>query len=163
SRLYVAGNILGMTGPFGRDFNGPAETGASKPFVKRINEEWEHGTGPEILWLTPDSMRAVIRGYVAKGPDFLKFAVSGHTLQEMLMFSPEQQRVLVEEGHRGGIVVQTHTTSIESLKGAMDAGVDLMQHCSITGRVPITAALLERLKTGKPYCAIQAQTNARIA
>jgi imidazolonepropionase-like amidohydrolase len=45
----------------------------------------------------------------------------------------------------------------------MDAGVDLMQHCSITGRLPIPDALLERLKTGSTYCAIQAITNDRLA
>ena len=163
ARLFAAGNIIGFTGPFGRDFNGPAETTVSKPFVKRINDLWEEGTGPEVMWVTPDSLRSVIRGYTAKGPNFLKYGASGHYLQEMLMFSPEQQRVIVEEGHRAGIVVETHTTSVESLRLAMDAGVDLMQHCSITGRVPMPAALLDRLKTGSPYCAIQSMTNERLA
>jgi len=162
ARLFVAGNIIGFTGPFGRDFNGPAETAASKPFVKRINTLWEEGTGPELMWLPPDTLRGAIRAYLAKRPDFIKFPVSGHTLQETLMWTPEQQRVIVEETRRAGIGVQTHTTSIESLRQALDAGVDLMQHCSISGRLPIPGPLFDRLKAGPTWCAIQAMTTARI-
>ena len=132
SRLYVAGNIIGLTGPFGRDFNGEGETKVSKPFRERIDQLWEEGTGPELMWMTPDSLRLAIRAYAARRMDFLKYAVSGHPQMEMLMFSPEQQRVIVEEAHQAGIVVQTHTTSVESVRQAVEAGVDLMQHCSIT-------------------------------
>ena len=129
SRLYVAGNIIGLTGPFGRDFN-EREQGVSKPFRQRIDSLWEEGTGPELMWMTPDSVRSVIRRYASRGMDFLKYAASGHTQMEMLMFSPDQQRAIVEEGHRAGLVVQTHTTSVESVRQAIEAGVDLMQHCS---------------------------------
>jgi imidazolonepropionase-like amidohydrolase len=162
SRLYVAGNIIGLTGPFGRDFNGDAEKTVSKVFVQRIDNTWEEGTGPELMWLTPDSLRSAIRGYTAKKMDFLKYAVSGHTSMEMLMFSPEQQRVIVEEGRRAGITVQTHTTSVESLRQALEAGVDLMQHCSITGRVAIPDATFELLRSGKVFCAVQSITKARL-
>ena len=162
ARLFVAGNILGLTGPFGRDFNGDAERTASKPFVDRIDAAWEEGTGPELMWLTPDSLRVAIRAYTATKMDFLKYAVSGHTSMEMLMFSPEQQRVIVEEGHRAGITVQTHTTSVESLRQAIEAGVDLMQHCSITGRVAIPDTTMALLKSGRVFCAVQPLTKARI-
>ena len=162
SRPYVAGNIIGLTGPLGRDFNGDAEKIASKGFVQRIDNAWEEGTGPELMWLTPDSLRGVIRGYAARKMDFLKYAVSGHTNMEMLMFSPEQQRVIVEEGHRAGITVQTHTSSVESLHQAIEAGVDLMQHCSLTGRVAIPDATFELLKRGKVFCAIQPFTTVRL-
>ncbi len=114
------------------------------------------------MWLTPDSLRVAIRAYTAKKMDFLKYAVSGHTSMEMLMFSPEQQRVIVEEGHRAGITVQTHTTSVESLRQAIEAGVDLMQHCSITGRVAIPDTTMGLLKSGRVFCAVQPLTKARI-
>ncbi len=162
SRLYVAGNIIGLTGPFGRDFNADAEKSVSKGFRNRIDEMWEEGTGPELMWMTPDSLRLAIRRYTARGMDFLKYAVSGHTQMEMLMFSPEQQRVIVEEGHRAGIVVQTHTTSVESLRQAIEAGVDLMQHCSISGRVPIPDATLALLQSRKVWCAVQPVTKVRL-
>jgi imidazolonepropionase-like amidohydrolase len=163
SRLFVAGNIIGFTGPFGRDFSGDAEKLATKSFQKRINPLWELNTGPELMWLTPDSLRTEIRRYVANGMDFIKYAVSGHTVMEMLMFSPEQQRAIVEEGHRAGLVVETHTTSVESLRQALDAGVDLLQHGSMTGPTPIPPSLVARLKSGPVYCAIQPLTQKRLA
>ena len=158
ARLFVAGNIIGLTGPLGRDFNGGGETEGTKPFVKRINDLWELGTGPRLMWLTPDSLRKEIRAY-ADGPEnFMKYAASGHTLMEMLMFSPEQQRVIVEEGHRAGKVVQTHSTSIESLRQAIEAGVDLMQHCSIAGITPLPDELIQLMIQRKVWCAVQAMT-----
>lgn len=162
SRLFVAGNIIGFTGPFGRDFNGDAEKTVSKAFRSRIDDLWEEGTGPELMWLTPDSLRHAIRKYAARGMDFLKYGVSGHTQMEMLMFSPEQQRVIIEEGHRAGIVVQTHTTSVESLRQAIEAGVDLMQHCSISGRVPIPDATLALMQSRRVWCAVQPLTKTRL-
>src|SRR5262249_34830535 len=36
SRMFVAGNIVGFSGPFGREFNRAAETTATKALVKRI-------------------------------------------------------------------------------------------------------------------------------
>jgi imidazolonepropionase-like amidohydrolase len=163
ARLLVAGNIIGFTGPFGRDFNPDGETRASAPFVRRINTLWEEATGPELLWLTPDSLAAAIRRYAARPLDFLKFGVSGHTLPEMLMFSPDQQGVIIAEARRGGKTIQTHTTSVESLRQAILAGVDLMQHCSITGRVPIPDATIRLMIERKAWCAIQSKTAKRLA
>jgi imidazolonepropionase-like amidohydrolase len=158
ARMFVAGNIIGLTGPLGRDFNGGGETEGTKPFVKRINDLWELGTGPRLMWLTPDSLGVELRRY-AEGPEnFLKYAVSGHTMMEMLMFSPEQQRVIVEEGHRAGKVVQTHTTSIESVRQAIEAGVDLMQHCSIAGITPMPDAIIRLMIERKVWCAVQPTT-----
>lgn len=162
SRLFVAGNIIGFTGPLGSDFNGEGEKTATKAFAKRINDLWEVGTGPELMWLTPDSLRLVIRKYAGSGMDFLKYGASGHQLMEMLMFSPEQQRAIVEEGHRAGIIVQTHSTSVESLRQAIEAGVDMLQHCSITGPVPMSDATIQQLKDRHVYCAVQAITKKRL-
>src|SRR5690348_1272837 len=44
SRTFIAGNIVGFSGPFGRDFNVAAETTATKPLVRRINRLWEENT-----------------------------------------------------------------------------------------------------------------------
>src|SRR5262249_483912 len=150
------------TGPFGRDFNEATERLATKAFQQRINPLWELNAGPELMWLAPDSLRIEMRKYLANGMDFIKYAVSGHQLQESRRFSPGQQRVVVDEGHRAGIVVETHTTSVESLREALDAGVDLLQHGSITGLVPMPASLMARLKSGRTYCAIQSLTKKRV-
>jgi len=135
SRIYLAGNILGFTGPLGADFRLTAAPFVSKAFAIRINEEWTEGTGRELLWMPPDSVRAAIRAYAAKGVNFLKYGASGHVDMNLISFSERVQRVIVEEGHRAGITVQAHVTSPESIDMAIEAGVDILTHGDISGPV----------------------------
>jgi imidazolonepropionase-like amidohydrolase len=133
SRIYLAGNIIGFDGPLSADFRAQAAPYVSKAFVKRTNETWEEGTGRALLWLTPEEVRQVIRDYAQKDVDLLKYGASGHVEMNFVTFSPRVQKVIVEEGHRAGITVQTHTTSVESLDIAIDAGVDIVTHGDISG------------------------------
>ena len=146
SRIYLAGNIIGFSGPLGPDFYGAAATWASKAFVKRTNEYWEQGTGRDLLWMPPDSLRQAIRRYIAGGADFLKYGSSGHVDMNLISFSERAQKVIVEEGHRAGKTVQTHTTSPESLDMAVEAGVDIITHGDISGPLyPIPDETLKKL------------------
>ena len=133
SRIYLAGNIIGFSGPLGPDFFLASAAHASKAFVKRTNAHWEEGSGRELLWMPPDSLRQAIRRYIALGVDFLKYGASGHVDMNLISFSERAQRVIVEEGHRAGKTVQTHTTSPESLDMAIEAGVDIITHGDISG------------------------------
>lgn len=133
SRIYLAGNIIGFSGPLGPDFFAPSAAHATRAFVKRTNDRWEEGTGRELLWMPPDTLRQAIRKYTTLGMDFLKFGASGHVDMNFVSFSPRQMRVIVEEGHRAGMTVQTHTTSPESLDMAIEAGVDIITHGDISG------------------------------
>lgn len=135
SRIYFAGNIIGFDGPLSADFRAAAAAHVSKSFVRRTNEAWVHGTGRDLMWMTPDSVRAAIRGYTGTGVDFLKYGSSGHVEMFFISFSERVQRVIVEEGHRAGMTVQTHTTSVESLDMAIEAGVDIITHGDISGPV----------------------------
>lgn len=140
SRIYLAGNIIGFDGPLSADFREAAAAHVSKAFAGRINETWEQGTGRALLWMPPDSVRAKVREYAGTGVDFLKYGASGHVDMNFVSFSPAQQRAIVEEGRRAGLTVQTHTTSVESFDMAVEAGVDLITHCGITGpthRLPL--------------------------
>ncbi|WP_425155504.1 amidohydrolase family protein [Candidatus Palauibacter sp.] len=78
SRIYFAGNIIGFDGPLSRDFRAEAAAHVSKAFVNRTNEAWEQGTGRDLMWMTPDSVRAAIREYTGTGVDFLKYGSSSH-------------------------------------------------------------------------------------
>lgn len=133
SRIYLAGNIIGFDGPLSADFRAQAAAHVSKAFVSRTNERWEQGTGRALLWMPPDSVRPIIRAYARKGVDFLKYGASGHVEMSFLSFSPAVQRAIVEEGHGAGMTVQTHTTSVESFDMAVEAGVDIVTHCGISG------------------------------
>ena len=146
SRIYLAGNIIGFSGPLGPDFFLASAAHASKAFVKRTNAYWEQGTGRELLWMPPDSLRAAIRRYIALGVDFLKYGSSGHVDMNLISFSERAQRVIVEEGHRAGKTVQTHTTSPESLDMAIEAGVDIITHGDISGPTyPIPDETIKKL------------------
>jgi imidazolonepropionase-like amidohydrolase len=162
SRMFVAGNIVGFGGPFSRDFNSAAESTASKALVARINPIWEENVGRTLPYMTPAQLRVEIRKYVGRGIDFLKYAVSGHQLTNMLEFSPEAQKVIVEETHKAGLIVQTHTTNIESLRQGIEVGVDMMQHAASTGPVPIPESTIKLALERKTYLAVQPRTARRL-
>lgn len=189
SRIYFAGNIIGFDGPLSADFRAAAAAHVSKSFVNRTNEAWEQGTGRDLMWMTPDSVRAAIREYTGTGVDFLKYGSSSHVEMYFISFSERVQRAIVEEGHRAGMTVQTHTTSVESLDMAIEAGVDIITHGDISGPVvpipmetmgklverdiavsvlPITRRRLEALQehnpdgTLTPYMAVGRENQARM-
>ncbi len=165
SRLYFAGNIVGFDGPFSQDFSSAAAKVASKNLADRINGMWEQGVGRRLLWMSADQVRAEMRAYLAKGVDFVKYGVNAHTYGEkqFILFSDAAQRAIVEETHRAGITVQTHTYSVESVRMAIDAGVELMQHCDLTGPVPMPEALMRAMIEKHIACAALANTNHRLA
>ncbi len=165
ARFYIAGNILGFGGPLSSDFREDAAKFLSKTFVKRTNALWEENTGQALLWMTPEQVRAEIRKYTGMGVDFLKYGASGHNGLDMrfISFSPKAQKAIVEEGHRAGITVQTHTSSVESLDLAIEAGVDILTHCDVSGMTtPIPEETLRKMVERKIPCSILPITQRRL-
>ena len=68
------------------------------------------------------------------------------------MFSPETQRAIVEECHRAGIIAQTHTMTVDSLRQGIEAGIDMGQHMEITGPEPMSDDVIELMLTKKISC-----------
>jgi imidazolonepropionase-like amidohydrolase len=163
SRMFVAGNIVGLSGPFGEDFNAEAEDAATAAFVKRINSMWEQNVGPELAYLTPDQLRGAVRNYISTGIDFLKYGSSGHGTDNsrFIVFSLEAQKAVVEECHQAGITVQAHTTTNESLRLAVEAGVDLITHCGVTGHIALSDATVTKIIKKKIPCGIIPKTSKR--
>jgi imidazolonepropionase-like amidohydrolase len=161
SRLFFAGNIVGLDGPYSTDFFPQMKEAVLDRFANSLNELWQENVGRRLTWMPPEKVRAEIRSYVERDIDFLKYAVSGHPLDAMdlIQFSPRVQRVIVEEAHRAGLTVQTHTTSTESLHMAVEAGVDLLQHGSSTGPECIPEDTLSLLASRRVPCAILALTD----
>lgn len=162
SRIYLAGNIIGIDSPISGDFATGRADNLSTSFHKRVDDIWVEGTGADLMWEGPEKMREIIRGYLGKDIDFLKYLVSGHKDSRTLMFSPRVQKVLIEETHRAGKTIQTHTTTVESLQMALELGVDLLQHCTSTGDVPILPESLKLLVDTQTPCAILAYTDRRM-
>jgi imidazolonepropionase-like amidohydrolase len=168
SRVFVAGNIVGLSGPLGRDFMNATQMSVLSPaFATRINKMWEQNVGPELLDDSPEEVRAEIRKYIGRGIDFMKFAASAHPNQrgrgDWLIFSPEVAKIIVEEGHKAGIIVQTHTTTIESLRLALLAGIDMGQHPESVGAHDLPDDLVKMIVDRSVYCGVISYTKDYVA
>lgn len=146
SRIRCAGNIIGFDGPFSGDFFGKAAEVGSSWFVDRINASWVENSGRHLMWMTPAQVGLEVASYVQRGIDFVKYGASEHgavAAGAFLQFSERTQRSIVDTGHTLGRTVQAHSTTVESLRMAIEAGCDLVTHCNMTGPVPIPAETLE--------------------
>ncbi|MFP2924294.1 amidohydrolase family protein [Pyxidicoccus sp. 3LG] len=82
-----------------------------------IEQEYVTVTGAE-------EARRAVRQAVYDGADCIKvIADNGHN-----MFSTEELKVIVEEAHRKNRPVAVHTTKDESIRAAVEAGVDSIEH-----------------------------------
>ncbi|POR06031.1 amidohydrolase family protein [Diaphorobacter sp. LR2014-1] len=149
ARIFAAGNIVGMGGPFSPDFSKKARETSSQTFCNRMDALFEEGVGRRLAALPPEEVRLIIREYLGKGIDMLKFAVSDHILTEWLnphlTFSARVQRVIAEETRAAGKPLLTHTTSLESLNDAVSLSADILIHATFTSKVPIPDELIEEI------------------
>lgn len=134
ARIKAAGNILGWSGPFSLTFSLTKDSDLTL-FQERWNDLLAQGMGEEIMDMTPDELRVAMNHYLDKGVDFIKYGGTSHFLRPSLIgFSPRQQAVIVEEAHKRGKPVETHATSSEGLRLAVEAGIDLIQHPELMSR-----------------------------
>jgi imidazolonepropionase-like amidohydrolase len=165
SRIYLAGNIIGFGGPYTASFFPSASEALFEGFVDRINARWQENVGPELLWMPPDEVRRQLGKYLETGVDFLKYGATGHGgLEHYIAFSPRVQRIFVEEAHAAGITAQSHTSSVEGLDLAVEAGVDILQHCDETGNDhPIPAETIGKIVERRIPCSLLANTDKALA
>jgi len=94
-----------------------------------MNELVSQGADEDLMLMKPEELRVAINTYMDKGVDFVKYGGTGHFSNPTFIgFSPEAQKVIVEEAHRRRLIAETHSTSIEGLRISLLAGVDLVQH-----------------------------------
>jgi imidazolonepropionase-like amidohydrolase len=128
ARIQAAGNIVGWGGPYSVTFSLTPERDLTL-FQEQMNDYVAQGAGENLKDLTPEELRAAINRYLDKGPDFIKYGGTSHFSQPTFIgFSPEAQKVMVEEAHKCGRAAETHSTSIEGLRLSIEAGIDLIQH-----------------------------------
>jgi imidazolonepropionase-like amidohydrolase len=157
ARMYVAGNIVGWGGPWSYTFTGTQQANLSL-FQEQMNDAIAARGGEELMGMTPDQLRVAINRYLDQGVDFVKYGGTSHAFYPaMLGFSEPAQRVIVEETHKRGKVAETHATSPEGLRIAVDAGVDLVQHPDATD-APIPAETVRKMVDRKVVCALLANT-----
>ena len=128
ARILAAGNIVGWGGPYSITFSLTPQKDLTL-FQEQMNDYISQGAGEDLADMTPAELRVAIDKYLDKGPDFLKYGGTSHFAQPTYIgFSPEAQKVMVEEAHKRGKVAETHSTTIEGLRLSIQAGIDLIQH-----------------------------------
>jgi len=157
-RLLPAGPILAITAPG----NGPYPL-ELKPFEVEIVKDGA------------DALRAGVRELAHYGADHVKihttgpfyFKPNGEMVNQALP-SLEELKAVVDEAHRRGMFVASHTYGGDGLKWAIEAGVDDIQHATaatdedirmiLQKNLPITSTILDHrqdepgdLKQWAPY------------
>lgn len=94
----------------------------------------------EIGWLATladgvDECRRVTRRMLRQGADFIKICTSGGGASERggaheLQFSLPEVEAIVYEAHRAGVKVAAHAHNLDSIRLALDGGVDTVEHAS---------------------------------
>jgi imidazolonepropionase-like amidohydrolase len=164
SRIFCAGNIIGLGGPLSADFMDPG-TVLQRDTVARINEIWEEGTGPRLASMTVQEVAARVDEYIERtGVDFVKYAATDHRAEMyFLLFSENAQQAIVDTAHRHGKTVQAHTTTVESLRIEVALGADVLQHGDLTIEQPIPDALLDEIVAKKLPTASLVVTDRHLA
>jgi imidazolonepropionase-like amidohydrolase len=153
-RILAAGNIVGWGGPYSISFSLTRDTGLTL-FQEQVNDDIAQGAGEDLVDMDPAELRTAIRAYLDKGPDFLKFGGTAHFARPAFIgFSPEAQKVIVEEAHARGRAAETHATTADGLRLSIDAGIDLIQHPELLGPKALPDALVRAIVERKIVCSM---------
>jgi imidazolonepropionase-like amidohydrolase len=157
-RILAAGNIVGWSGPYSISFSLTRPAGLTL-FQEQMNDEIAQGAGEELMALTPPELAKAIDAYLDKGPDFIKYGGTSHFSEPTFIgFSADAQRTIVERAHARGKVAETHATSREGLRMALDAGIDGIQHPEMVDGVDIPDELVRRIVPKGIVCSMLVST-----
>jgi imidazolonepropionase-like amidohydrolase len=119
-RLFVSGPSLGITG-------GHCDSNLLAPQFHYTSEGVADG---------PWAARAKVREVIKYGADLIKICASGGVLSKgdlpgTPQYTLEEMKAVVEEAHKLGRKVAAHAHGTESIKDAIRAGVDSIEHASL--------------------------------
>lgn len=85
----------------------------------------------------PDQMQHAARQLLKEGADFIKIMASGGgtkgTFSQFPAFEVDELSAAIGEAHKIGKLASCHCLCSESIRRALDAGVDHMEHCKFSG------------------------------
>jgi len=154
-RMRVAGNIVGWGGPCSVSFSMIRPETCDERELE-FNQAITQGvSGEELLQLTPHELRVALQDYLALGPDHIRYGATTHFTPAFIAFSPDAQRVIVEEAHGRGLPVETHSTTVEGMRIPVLAGVDILQHPEVLAR-EFPEELVSLIREHQIICGIRA-------
>ncbi|MGV0585283.1 amidohydrolase family protein [Mycobacteroides chelonae] len=161
ARIFAAGAIVGMGGPFSADFHFAGRKAAAQSFVNRVDTMFEAEVGHQLSLLPRHEVRPRIRDYLARGVDMLKIAVSDHIFMTVgmdrsyLTFTRPVLDLMVEEARAAGVPVLSHSLSVESLETSVDLGADVLIHANYTMGQPMPHHLVDKIVASNSYAELQ--------
>ncbi|MCI0775235.1 MAG: amidohydrolase family protein [Chloroflexi bacterium] len=127
---------------------GPEMVISGRPITITGGHMWYCGSEADGV----DGVRAEVRQLVKEGADFIKImATGGSTLSSNPLrpsYTLEEMTVIVDEAHRLGRLTAAHCASMQGIKNALDAEVDMIIHCIFedeTGMYEFREDLAEQL------------------
>ena len=119
-RLQVSGPALGITG-------GHCDSNLLAPEF-----HWKEPSVADGPW----AARTMVREVIKYGADLIKICASGGVLSKgdqpgTPQYTLEEMKAVVEEAHKLGRKVAAHAHGTESIKDAIRAGVDSIEHASL--------------------------------
>ena len=157
-RILAAGNIVGWGGPYSISFSLTRDTGLTL-FQEQVNDDISAGAGEDLVDMDVTELRTAIRAYLDRGPDFIKFGGTAHFARPAFIgFSPEAQKVLVDEAHARNRGAETHATTTDGLRLSVEAGIDLIQHPELLGPKELPESLVRAIVERKIICSMLVNT-----
>ena len=125
-RVVASGPGLSITGGHG-DLNGYSPTVTSRLYPEDRDFQFADGV---------DQVRQTVRAQIKHGVDVIKIHASGGVLSRgdqpgAPQFTLEELKVAVEEAHKAGRRIAAHAHGARSIKDAVLAGVDSIEHGSL--------------------------------
>lgn len=115
-------------------------------------------TGGHLHWCglradTPDEVRKATRKLSEEGVDFIKIMGSGGFMTlgsnpAVPQYSTEELKIIVTESHRLGRRTAIHALATDSIRFAVDAGVDTLEHCAWLSDMRLTRSFDEEVARG---------------
>jgi imidazolonepropionase-like amidohydrolase len=156
--ILAAGNIVGWSGPYSISFSLTKSAGLTL-FQEQMNDEIALGAGEELMAMSPPELARAIDAYLDKGPDFIKYGGTSHFADPTFIgFSEEAQKTIVDRAHARQKMAETHATSEEGLRLAVNAGIDGIQHPELLDGRDLADDLVRRILERKIYCSMLVNT-----
>lgn len=133
---------------------GPEMVVSGRPITITGGHFWYCGSEADGV----DGVRAEVRKLVKEGADFIKIMATGGSTWSsnplLPSYTVEEMTVIVDEAHRFGKLTAAHCASMQGIKNALDAGVDMIIHCVFedeTGMYEFNEPLAEQLAAAKAW------------
>ncbi len=133
---------------------GPEMVISGRPITITGGHFWYCGSEADGV----EGVRSEVRKLVKEGADFIKIIATGGSTWSskplLPSYTTEEMTVIVDEAHRFRKLTAAHCASMQGIKNALDAGVDMIIHCVFedeTGMYEFNEPLAEQLAIAKAW------------